>query len=55
MNISLLNSLTFMNILEDIIDKIEGNINNNNINMNMKRFLLIVLIRVLPVCISSLS
>ena len=50
MNISLLNSLTFMNILEDIQDKIDAMQSNN-----AKRFYVLILIRSLPVCINSLS
>ncbi len=50
MNISLLNSLTFMNILEDIQDKIDTMQSNNG-----KKFYVSILIRSLPVCINSLS
>jgi hypothetical protein len=50
MNISLLNSLTLLNIFEDILDKIEAT--NSQI---FKRFLVSILIRSLPVCINSLS
>jgi hypothetical protein len=49
MNISLLNSLTFMNLLEDVIDMVE------NSNEKAKRFFTGVLIRALPLCIHSLA
>lgn len=50
MNIMLLNSLTFMNILEDILDKVES-----SNQANIKKFYFTVLVRVLPVCMWSLS
>lgn len=50
MNIGLLNSLTFMGILEDILDHVDA-INNHW----AKRFYVTLLVRVLPVCIWSLS
>lgn len=49
MNISLLNSLTFMNLLEDVMDMVE------NSNDKAKRFFTGVLIRALPLCIHSLA
>ena len=50
MNIMLLNSLTFMNVLEDVLDKLEG-VGNTQV----KRFYAGVLVRSLPVCVWSLS
>lgn len=52
MNIMLLNSLTFMNMLEDVLDMVESVSGNNH---NAKRFYVGVLVRTLPVCLWSLS
>lgn len=49
MNIMLLNSLTFVNLLEDILDMVEG------CPAHSKRFYITVLVRSLPMCIWSLS
>ena len=50
MNIALLNSFTFMGILEDILDHADT-LNNQS----AKKFYVSLLIRVLPVCIWSLG
>lgn len=50
MNISLLNSLTFMNILEDILDLTQA-----SSSPQIKRFYASVLVRSLPICICSLN
>lgn len=50
MNITLLNSLTFMNVLEDVLDKVDG-----STNAHAKKFYISVLVRSLPMCLWSLS
>lgn len=50
MNISLLNSLTFMNLFEDILDAAEA-----STNPQAKRFYATVIVRALPICICSLN
>lgn len=50
MNISFLNSLTFMNLLEDILDLVEA----SNIQI-AKKFYASVIVRSLPICICSLN
>jgi hypothetical protein len=50
MNIMLLNSLTFMNVLEDVLDQVDA-----LSNAHAKRFYITVLVRSLPTCLWSLS